>query len=127
MVLVGKVFLKNRSQKEVINGKRSYSEKVTSGIPQGSVLCLILLPDILNDLPEVINACVKLFADDAKLFGRVNSNTSDQPRQCHRLGTDMVHELPLIYILETTIHFEYTMQTNSGEVKVQKVAAEKYL
>ena len=32
-----KEFLKNRSQKVVINGKCSYSAKVTSGIPQGSV------------------------------------------------------------------------------------------
>ena len=27
----------------------------------------------INDLPEVITAGMKLFADDAKLFGRVNS------------------------------------------------------
>ena len=68
-----KEFLKNRSQKVVINGKCSFSAKVTSGIPQGSVLGPILFLIYINDLPEVITACMKLFADDAKLFGRVNS------------------------------------------------------
>ena len=54
-------------------GKSSDSAKVTSGIPQGSVLGPILFLVFINDLPEVILAFIKLFADDAKILGRGNS------------------------------------------------------
>ena len=63
-----KEFLKNRSQKFMINGKCSYSAKVTSGIPQRCVFVPILFLVYKNDLSEVITECMKLFADGAKLF-----------------------------------------------------------
>ena len=52
----------------VINGKFSHWIRVTSGIPQGSVLGPILFLIFINDLPDVLNCCMKLFADDAKLY-----------------------------------------------------------
>ena len=67
-----KEFLSGRTQKVVINGKNSKIAKATSGIPQGRVLGPVLFLVFINDLPNV-QACMKLFADDAKSFGRVNS------------------------------------------------------
>ena len=52
----------------VINGKFSHWIRVTSGIPQGSVLGPILFLIFINDLTDVLNCCMKLFADDAKLY-----------------------------------------------------------
>ena len=63
-----KDFLSNRKQQVVINGKFSHWIRVTSGIPQGSVLGPILFLIFINDLPDVLNCCMKLFADDAKLY-----------------------------------------------------------
>ena len=68
-----KEFLTDRSQKVVIEGKSSDLANISSGIPQGSVLGPILFLIYINDLPDVILSFIKPFADDAKLFGRVNS------------------------------------------------------
>ena len=66
-----KEFLSNRKQRVVINRTKSEWRKVTSGIPQGSVLGPILFLIFINDMPEVLNCCIKLFADDAKLYSPI--------------------------------------------------------
>ena len=62
-----KDFLSNRKQRVVVNGKFSHWIHVKSGIPQGSVLRPILFLIFMNYLPDVLNCCLKLIADDAKL------------------------------------------------------------
>ena len=71
-------FLSNRTQCVVLNGCKSESAEVTSGIPQGSVLGPILFVLYINDLPEVVDkdSFAFLFADDTKLF-RVIKNLID--------------------------------------------------
>ena len=66
-------FLSDRVQKVVINGSSSSFVNVTSGIPQGSVLGPILFLIFINDLPEAVNCCIKLFADDSKLYSAIRS------------------------------------------------------
>ena len=65
-------FLTNRSQKVVVEDQASSSKPVTSGVPQGSVLGPILFVIYINDLPEVIQCCIRLFADDSKIYRRVS-------------------------------------------------------
>ena len=70
-----KAYLHDRSQQVVINGFSSKPSKVSSGIPQGSVLGPELFLIFINDLPEIVkspNGVVKLFADDTKLYSVVN-------------------------------------------------------
>ena len=68
-------FLSNRTQCVVLNGARSDTGDVTSGIPQGSVLGPILFVLYINDLPEVVDdlSFVFLFADDTKIFRHIKS------------------------------------------------------
>ncbi|MES9905329.1 MAG: reverse transcriptase domain-containing protein [Sedimenticola sp.] len=66
-------FLENRKQRVVINGEPSEWTNVLSGIPQGSVLGPVLFLIYINDLPNVVENVVKLFADDTKVFTRANS------------------------------------------------------
>ena len=62
-------------QRVSINGSQSSWKDVTGGIPQGSVLGPVLFPVFINDLPEVIEVLIKLFADDAKIYAVVSNQT----------------------------------------------------
>ena len=66
-------FLSGREQVVRVNGELSNSKLVISGIPQGSVLGPLLFVLYINDLPEVVNSNILLFADDTKIFHQVNS------------------------------------------------------
>ena len=65
--------LNDRSQIVVVNGVESKSAAVLSGIPQGSVLGLLLFVIYINDLPEYVDSDVFLFADDTKVLRKVSS------------------------------------------------------
>ena len=66
-------FLTQRAQRVVINGEASDWAEVTSGIPQGSVLGPLCFLIYINDLPGSVQNSIKLYADDAKLYGQVDS------------------------------------------------------
>ena len=66
-------FLSNRRQRVVINGTKSEWSNVTSGVPQGSVLGPILFLVFVADITEVVESDMILFADDTKLYRKIES------------------------------------------------------
>jgi hypothetical protein len=70
---VGFILTYNRSQTVVCNGKHSDPAQVTSGVPQGTVLGPLLFLLYVNDLPDNLKSSIRLFADDALLYGVISN------------------------------------------------------
>ena len=66
-------FLSGGRLRVVVNGSKSTWAKVTSGIPEESVLGPLLFVCFINDMPSVVVSPVHLFADDTKLHKRVTT------------------------------------------------------
>ena len=66
-------FLRDRSQRVVLDGEASEVAPVTSGVPQGSVVGPALFLVFINDLAETLTSQVRLFADDTVLFRQVSN------------------------------------------------------
>ena len=71
-----KDFLRDRQQSVVVDGCKSSSSSVLSGVPQGSVLGPMLFLAFINDLPSCVSSSVRLFADDTIMYRPITS-TSD--------------------------------------------------
>ena len=59
-------FLKDRNQRVRVGNFYSEPAQLTSDIPQGSILGPILFTIFINDLPDCVSSCCKIFADDTK-------------------------------------------------------------
>ena len=69
-----KAWLSQRRQRVSIEGEFSEWAKVTSGVPQGSVLGPILFLVYINDLDTGIVSRLGKFADDSKLLKSIENN-----------------------------------------------------
>ena len=65
-------WLTDRRQRVVVDGEVSSWKSVLSGVPKGSVLGPILFLVYINDLGEGVTGKLLKFADDTKLFRKVN-------------------------------------------------------
>ena len=63
-----KDYLKNRTQRVLMNNRESGSELIRQGVPQGSILGPLLYIMYANDIPSNIKSKVILYADDTVIF-----------------------------------------------------------
>ena len=70
-------FVSNRYQRVTINSRTLDRLPILAGVPQGSILGLLLFLIYINNLPHGLEPLAKLFADDTFLFSKVyDSNLS---------------------------------------------------
>ena len=126
-------FLQNRKQRTKVGKQYSQWTQITSGVPQGSVIGPLLFLVYINDLPSLLQSHCKLFADDSKIYGKVNT-----PEGCQQLQNDLTRasdwarEWKMVFHPEKShvIHygthnnkFQYTL----GENNIAAVDEEKDL
>ena len=67
-------FLTKRKQNVIVNGTKSSSSDVISGVPQGTVLGPLLFLIYIADIGENVKANTKVYVDDTKLTKSVKTN-----------------------------------------------------
>ena len=94
-------FLANRKQRVFLRGHLSEQKDVLSGVPQGSVLGPLLFILFVNDLPEIVNGKVKMYADDTKLYDNQKNSGSLQE------DLDKLEKWSRKWLLKPRLHLPY--------------------
>ena len=61
-------FFSNRQLRVVLDGKSSQEYPVNAGVPQESILDLLLFLLYINDLPDDVICDIAIYADDTTLY-----------------------------------------------------------
>ena len=131
-------FLIGRTQKVRVSNAVSSERNVLSGIPQGSVLGPILFLVFINDLPDVVECSVKLFADDTKIYSAIENHDD-----CAKIQKDIdnlaawsdkwllrfnalkckcLHE---VHVGKNNIKHDYHMKVGDKDILIAEVNEEK--
>ena len=134
-----KSFLTGRNQCVRINSTTSALSDVISGVPQGSVLGPVLFLIFINDLQDIVNGIVKIFADDYKTFSKISTvNAHDRLQEnldelCDwsntwKLKFNAAKYKVLHFNPDINNHYRYTMLDSSDNyVALDEVDEEKDL
>ena len=81
-------FLLGRTQRVRVGGQLSAEVRVTSGVPQGSVLGPLLFLAYVNDIWRNMESTIRLFADDCVIYKKIINNTDKEilQKDLDRLG-----------------------------------------
>ena len=74
MISILASFLSDREQRVALDGQFSDWTRIEAGVPQGSILGPILFLTYINDLIEIVDSNIKIFADDTFIFRIADQN-----------------------------------------------------
>ena len=111
-------WISDQSQNVMAEGESSSAVRVSSGVPQGTVLGPLMFLLFINDISrEVEHLRLRLFADDCLLFRQVN-NENDYNKLQHDLESvgkwQMIFNIGKCHRLqisgmETSCHYQYSL------------------
>ena len=103
-------FLDHRYQRPVLNGMTSEWAHVVAGVPQGSVLGLLMFLLHINDITADIKSNIRIFADDVSLFHIV-----EDPLTCF---DELQHDLIKISVWANHWHLCFNPDITKQAVEV---------
>ena len=127
-------FLIGRRQRVKVNNSYSEWSSVTSGVPQGSCLGPVLFVIYINDLPEVIHSLCQLYADDTKVYSKVDNEEMKEKLQRDldnlvmwankwqlRFNEDKCH---ILHMGHSNHNYSYYMNKSDSSEKVELADSE---
>lgn len=128
-------YLSDRYQYVALNAHSSFKGKVSSGVPQGSVLAPFLFLIYINDLVKDVNVKIRLFADDCILYSQIN-NPNDQINLnnalqhiinwCHDWQME-INSNKTVFMTITNKRQHYSFPYQIGNNLLEQVGEYKYL
>ena len=110
-------FLKDRTQRVLLDGETSTPRPVTSGVPQGTVLGPVLFLAYINDLHESItNINVILFADDCVLYRDITDRNDTDLLQQY---LDALERWEAKWLTELNVDKCFVMHATHSKHKIQ--------
>ena len=122
-------FLSHRTQEVQLEGRKSTTADVLSGMPRGTVLGPLLFLLFINDLPESTESNARLFTDDCLLFRPIRNNRDRQILQ-NDLNSlkEWENRWQMVFHPEKCVVIRViTKLPNSGQSKKGKVKTHKYI
>jgi hypothetical protein len=84
-------FLLGRTQRVRVGGRLSEEVRLSSGVPQGSVLGPLLFLAYVNDISRNIESTIILFANDCVIYRTITNkgdrNVAERPEQAGGVGS----------------------------------------
>ena len=130
-------FLSDRQQRVIVQDGLSTWQTVTSGVPQGSVLGLVLFTIFINDMPNLVTSILRRFADNTKVSREIHTEEDVQTLQtdldtlCDWFSKWLlpfnVGKCKLMHLGSNNAEYKYTMVREGSRSKVVVVEEEKEL
>jgi hypothetical protein len=96
-------WLTTREQNVLVDGEKSRSVKVKSGVPQGTALRPLMFLLYINDIGENIGSSVRLFADDSLEESGVRHGV----KSLAEIKDEHIHLLLLIQVSDDFLDCDY--------------------
>ena len=132
-------YLSGRNQKVVIGGEESSTLYTNAGVPQGSILGPLLFLIFINDIVQVVENPLYLFADDAsliKIFSDINETITSINHDLEKLSQwahmwrvtfNALKTVFMIISLRTRQHHVPPIPIVLNSIPLKQVQQERYL